>query len=92
MNPQQRRTAIGLLILGLGGLLLLLLALYIELAAVHAGGHSTISELVWLVWAKEPWVVLIGSHCVAAPSWYLAGHFTAQSSEVYDRIRTQGLS
>lgn len=91
MNAAQKYTARGIALGALGFVLLIVFLLVIEGHAVIVGGHSTISEMVWLVWAKQPWIVLLVSHILAAPFWYLAGHFTAQSQETYDRIRKDGL-
>lgn len=91
MNAQQKWTVRGIA----GGIALfvalVVYLLVVEGHAVAVGGHSTISELVWLVWADQPWVVLLLSHLLAAPFWFLCGHFFAQSSDVYDRIRKDGL-
>lgn len=75
---------------GVAFVLLVFYLLFVELQAVAQGGHSTISELVWLVWATQPWVVLIVSHVMAAPFWFLCGHFFAQARDVYDAIRKGG--
>jgi len=91
VNRAQKYTARGIAIGALGFVLLIAFLIVVELHAVAVGGHSTISELVWLVWARQPWIVLLISHVLAAPFWYLAGHFTAQSQETYDRIRREGL-
>lgn len=87
MNEQQKRTVRGLALLGLGGFALLVGALVLEIVAVKSGGNSTISEALWSLWASQPWVILIASHALLGPAWYLAGHFTAQSAVVYEAIR-----
>lgn len=87
MNSQQRRTVRGLAAIGAGGLLLLVGALALELLAVRDGGASTISEAFWRIWAAQPWVVLLATHAAAVPTWFLAGHFVAQSRVVYDAAR-----
>lgn len=79
--------AVASLLVGLAVVVLLVT----EGHAVAVGGHSTISELVWLAWARQPWAFLLVSHVLAAPAWFLAGHFFAQSREVYDRMRREGL-
>lgn len=87
MNQAQRRTVRGLSILAAGGAILLLGALFIEVMAINAGGHATISEAFWRLWASQPWVVLVSSHLVVAPACFLAGHFFAQSAVVYAALR-----
>lgn len=68
--------------------------LVIEGQAVAQGGHSTISELFWSVWAAQPWVILLLNNvawaifCTAVGIVsYLGGHFTAQSKETYELER-----
>lgn len=91
MNMQQRTTVkalfLAVLILFLVGVLLLVA----EGHAVAAGGHSTISEILQYVWAKQPWTIFLASHLVAAPVWFLLGHFLAQNQDVYERMRKDGL-
>jgi hypothetical protein len=87
VNANQKRTARGLAVLGIGGLLLAAGALVLELLAVQSGGNATISEALWRVWADQPWIVLVATHSVAGPAWWLFGHFTGQSRVVYDAIR-----
>lgn len=87
MNQHQKRTARGLALLGIGGFLLAVAALVLELLAVRSGGNATISEALWRVWAEQPWIFLLASHAIAGPLWYLAGHFTAQSGVVYEAER-----
>lgn len=91
MNAAQKYTARGVALGALGFVLLIVFLLVVEGHAVVVGGHSTISELIWLIWAKQPWVVLLITHVLAAPFWFLAGHFFAAPSETYDRIRRDGL-
>jgi hypothetical protein len=86
LTPRQRTGLLLGLWFGLASGLALALLL-IELLAVRQGGHSTISELVWTQWAQQPWVIFLASHLVAMPTWFLAGHFLAQASAVYDRAR-----
>lgn len=87
MNAAQKRTARGLALVALGGVALLFVALVIELMAVGADQNATISEALWRVWAAQPWVIFVVSHSLAAPFWWLMGHFTGQSRVVYDAIR-----
>lgn len=91
MNRPQKITGIGCgvvtLILGLA----VLAAFVTEGHAVVAGGHSTISEMFWLVWATQPWVIWLVSVVVAFIVGFLFGHFLAQSRGVYDDIRQKGL-
>lgn len=87
MNAQQKRTARGLAVLAAGGVLLLVGALALELLAVRDGGGSTISEAFWRLWAEQPWVLFVVTHTLAAPGWWLVGHFTGQSRVVYDALR-----
>lgn len=87
MNAQQKRTARGLAVLAAGGLALLVGALALELLAVRDGGAATISEAAWRVWAAQPWVIFVTTHTLAAPAWWLLGHFTGQSRVVYDALR-----
>jgi hypothetical protein len=91
MNRQQRATVTGLAVAAVLVGVVMLVLLAVEGHAVVVHGHSTISELIWVVWGTQPWVILLGSHMVAAPVWFLAGHFFAQSREVYARIREKGL-
>lgn len=87
MNEQQVKQAKRLA--GAGAIFFgFLIYLFVsELIGVKAGGNSTISELLWAVWARQPWIVFISSHVLAAPFWFLCGHFFAQSSDVYAQIR-----
>lgn len=91
MNAAQRYTVRGLLIASIAFAFLVGALLYVEGHAVAVGGHSTISELVWLAWANQPGAVFIVSHMLAAPFWYLAGHFFWQSKGTYEQIRKDGL-
>jgi hypothetical protein len=90
VNAEQKKTVIKLAIWC--GLLFLLLVglLWIEISAIQQGGDSTISRMIWGLWADQPWVIFLVSHILAAPTWFLLGHFTAQSDEVYKRIRSGG--
>lgn len=87
MNAPQRRTVLGLAGIVLGGFVLLVAALVLELLAVRDGGAATISEALWRLWATQPWVVLLSTHAVAGPAWFLQGHFFGQSRAVYDALR-----
>lgn len=91
MNKAQVYTARGIFIGAALFALAVVFLLAVEAHAVAVGGHSTISELVWLVWATQPGAVFIVSHMLAAPFWYLLGHFLWQSRDTYDRIRKDGL-
>lgn len=87
MTPGQHKTAKRLGIFAVCTFALLVGLLFIEIAAVDQGDHSTISELMWNLWATQPWIVLVVSHLIVAPASFLCGHFFAQSRGVYDRIR-----
>lgn len=87
MGDQRSKTVRYLAILAGLAFLLLIGLLAIELDAVRRGGNSTISELAWLLWAGQPWIVFITTHTVAAPFWFLMGHFFGQSRGVYDQVR-----
>ncbi len=89
MSPAQRKTVRGLVIFAGVGFASLLWLLYVELTAVGNTG-ATISELVWVVWAHQPWVVFIVSHTIAAPFWFVMGHFLAAPKDTYSRIRNGG--
>jgi hypothetical protein len=91
MTPGQRKTAVrlGFALLALLGVGVLVLAIELHGAAAH--DQASISELLWLLWARQPWVVLLATHLVAGPAWFLAGHFFAQSRSVYERIRGEAL-
>ena len=91
MNAQQRLTVRGIAVVISLMSLAVCVGLVVEGMAVSSGGNSTISELVWLAWASQPGAVLIVSHMLAAPFWYLCGHFFWQSQKVYDAIRKDGL-
>lgn len=92
MNAQQKWTVRGIAVGAALFAAFVVFLLVVEGHAVVTGGHSTISELVWLAWANQPGAILIVSHMLAAPFWYLCGHLFWQSSSVYDRIRKDGLS
>lgn len=79
----------GLAIAAIVAFGILLWLLMVEMQAVGNEG-ATISELVWVVWAHQPWVIFIVSHTVAAPFWFLAGHFFAAPYDTYDRLRRGG--
>lgn len=91
MNTAQKYTARGIAIGAALFAAIVVFLLVVEGHAVIAGGHSTISELMWLAWAKQPGAIFIISHVLAAPFWFLMGHFFWQSSDVYERIRKDGL-
>lgn len=87
MTSGQKKVAAGLgclIVLAFG---LLLLALALELFGISQGDQATISELMRLLWANQPWVVLLVSHVLAAPLWFLAGHFFAAPKDEYARLR-----
>lgn len=86
MTPAQRTTIRGIVIFVAAGAVSLLWLLYVELGAIGSPG-ATISELVWVVWAHQPWVIFIVSHTIAAPVWFILGHFLAAPKETYNRIR-----
>jgi hypothetical protein len=92
MTRQQIRTAKRLALLGAAVLALLGYALVIELQGVAQGGQSTISELVWLLWANQPWVVWLVSVVAAGVVMFLAGHFVSQAADTYRQMRGDRLS
>lgn len=89
MTPAQKKTVRGLVIAAIVAFGVLLWLLMVEMQAVGNEG-ATISELVWVVWAHQPGVLLIVSHTIAAPFWFLMGHFFWQSKNVYDELRKRG--
>jgi hypothetical protein len=91
VTPQQRKTLLRLAIACFLAAACVGWLLFTEGAAVVQGGHSTISELVWLAWAQQPWVFLLVGVTVTAVVFFLAGHFFAQTSGFYERIRRNGL-
>lgn len=91
MNSAQKYTARGIAIGAAMFAAAAVFLLVVEGHAVAVGGHSTISELVWQAWANQPGAILIVSHMLAAPFWYLLGHLFWQSRDTYDRIRKDGL-
>lgn len=91
MNPAQIKTVKGCGIAVVALFLVGVYMLYVELVGAAAGDqNATISRLLWGLWASQPWVIFLLSHLVAGPVWFLAGHFVAQSSNVYDAIRKGG--
>ena len=87
MTAGQRKTAIGISFCAaaiLGGLLG---AVAVEFMAVGRGDSSTISELAWILWAQQPWVIWLVSVLVAFTLGFFSGHFLSQSKRVYDEIR-----
>ena len=86
MTLAQRTTVRGIAIFIATVMLALLWLLYVELTAVGQPG-ATISELVWVVWVHQPWVIFIVSPTIAAPFWFVMGHFLAAPKETYNRIR-----
>lgn len=92
MNTAQARTARGCALAAIAAFLIGVWLLYVELTGASAGAHATISELFWIVWARQPWVIYLVSLLVSNPISYLLGHFTAQASDKYDRVRRDGLS
>lgn len=87
MTPGQKKVAAGLGCLSVGAFILLVGAFALELFGVSQNDHATISELFRLVWAHQPWIVLIVSHVIAAPFWFLCGHFFAAPADEYARLR-----
>jgi hypothetical protein len=87
MTPQQAKTLRRLCYVILAAVLVLVWLLVVELQGVGQGGQSTISELMWRVWAEQPGVVFFLSHLFAAPFWILSAHWFWQSKSVYDAIR-----
>jgi len=91
VNAAQKYTARGIAVGAALFAAVVVFLLVVEGHAVIVGGHSTISELLWLAWAKQPGAIFIVSHALAAPFWYLLGHLFWQSQDTYDRIRRDGL-
>jgi hypothetical protein len=91
VTPQQRKTLLRLAVACFLAAACVGWLLYTEGAAVAQGGHSTISELVWLAWAQQPWVFLLAGLVVTAVVFFLLGHFTAQTASFYEGIRRKGL-
>lgn len=92
MTP-KRKVYIGLFAIGAVVLLLIGSALYVESIGVRSPeSGDTISELIWSVWANQPWVIFLASHLVAMPSWFLAGHWLASPKGEYDRMRLKSMS
>jgi hypothetical protein len=91
MTSQQVRTVKRLgVALGIFVALVVWL-LYTEGAAIVQGGHSTITEVVQLAFAHQPWVfVLLGVVLVAIVA-FLAGHFFAAPASHYERLRRGGV-
>ena len=87
MTRGQQKVAAGLGCLAILGFVLLVLTLALELFGVAQQDQATISELMRLVWAHQPWIILIVSHTLAAPFWFLMGHFFAAPKEEYARLR-----
>jgi hypothetical protein len=90
MTTGQKRTAklVGIVV---GIIFLALLSLLvIEGLGIASGDEASISEVVWIVWAHQPWVVWLVSVMGAFLSGFLFGHFFAQSKSVYDEIRKGG--
>ncbi len=50
-------------------------ALWVEGKAVAQGGCSTISEIAWMVWAEQPWVVWLASVIVSNVTGFLVAVF-----------------
>jgi hypothetical protein len=92
VNPAQARTARGCAIAAVGAFLIGVFLLYVELTGASAGQHATISELFWIMWARQPWVIFLVSLLVSNPISYLFGHFTAQAGDKYDRVRAGQLA
>lgn len=89
MTPGQKKTAFGIGVWAVSVLLGGFWLLYVELAAAGRGDGTTISELTWIVWAHQPGVVFVVTHTLAAPFWFLMGHFFWQSKSVYRDIRKE---
>lgn len=101
MTPERQRTIRRLAVSGvvLAVCIVVFLAwvtwlLVIEGQAVAQGGDSTISRVVWGVWASEPWVVLLVNNVlwaivctVVGIVAFLGGHFFGQRRATYDAIR-----
>lgn len=86
----KRKVYIGLFILGFGAFALIGWALYVESIGVRSPeSGDTISELMRALWAHEPWIVLMASHLLAAPTWFFVGHWFGSPSAEYQRIRDE---
>jgi len=54
------------------------------------GGESaTISHVMRQLWASSdgPWIVLIVSHMIGMPVWFLVGHWFGAGKETYQALR-----
>lgn len=89
MSPGQKKVVGGLGCITVLAFGLLLLTLALELFGVSLGDHATITEIFRLLWANQPWVVFIVSHTIAAPFWFLAGHFFGAGKEEYAKLREE---
>jgi len=87
MTAQQIRTVKRLgVALGLFVVLVLWL-LYTEGAAIVQGGHSTITEVVQLGWAHQPWVFFLLGVVLTFIIAFLLGHFVAAPESQYEKLR-----
>jgi hypothetical protein len=90
MTPQQVSTAKHA---AAGVLLVLAFVVYelivegIGIAAGGGQGGASISRVIWIAWAFQPWVIFLVWTLVVFVVAFLMGHFTAQSESVYDEIR-----
>jgi hypothetical protein len=86
MNLQQaltvKRMAIGAVLF----FLWLLYILWVEIKAVQQGGNSTISEIIWRLWADQPWVLLLVLLIFSFVGGFFLGHFVGQSRELYKAL------
>lgn len=88
MGRTPRQKVILLLTIWCSSQVVLFIGLFvIEVYGVSVGDRSTISRFMWGLWATEPWVPFIATHTMAAPWWFLLGHFFAQRRDVYQSIR-----
>jgi hypothetical protein len=87
MTPQQIRTSKRIALAGILFVAWVVYLLVAEFFGVKQGGESTISEVMWLAWVAQPWVIWLVSVVLAFITGFLSGHFFGQSSAVYDAIR-----
>jgi hypothetical protein len=87
VNPVQKKTMAALGIYLVVQLVAALGLLAYEFWAAAQGAAATVSEVLWIVWASQPWTIFLASVSVVGLVAYLFGHFTAQRKEVYDSIR-----
>jgi phosphotransferase system glucose/maltose/N-acetylglucosamine-specific IIC component len=91
LNKPQKVTAAGCALVLVFIAFAVVIALAVEGHAISSGGNSTISEMFWLVWAEQPWVIWLATITVSFIVGFLFGHFLAQSRDVYEDIRQKGL-